>query len=215
MKNPRILFSVFLLLFFLAAPAAAHKVRIFAYGEGNKIVGETEFSGGRNPKNAEILVLNQADGKLVASCRTDENGNFSLPIPDQARRHHLNLKLVVKAGEGHRGEWLLNAEDYLDTSRPDSEVVADETLADRTPVEASAKAAATAGQPQGHTASPTLSAREIRQIVEQAVDKKIGPLKRILLENQDKGPSLRDIMGGIGYLIGLAGIVAYCKARKK
>ena len=199
-----------LLLLFLAGPAAAHKVRIFAYGEGGRIIGETEFSGGRKPKNAEVVVINQADGQILTTCRTDENGNFSLPIPPEARQKHLNLKLIVKAGEGHRGEWLLNAEDYLDDSA-DSEVVPEETLADRQPAGQTAKTAAPANAEKVVTLDP----EKIRRIVEQAVDKKIAPLKRILLENQDQGPTIQDIMGGIGYLIGLAGIAAYFKSKKK
>ena len=212
MKNTTTLTCCLLLLLFLAAPAAAHKVRIFAYGEGGKIVGETEFSGGRRPKNAKVLVLNQADGKVITTCRTDENGNFSLPIPEPARRRHLNLELIVKAGEGHQGKWLLNAEDYLEEN-PENEVVPQETLADRQPAGKPSPTATAANPP---AASPTvISAHDIRKIVEDAVDKKIGPLKRILLENQDRGPTIQDIIGGIGYIIGLAGIAAYFKARKK
>ena len=212
-KFPAFIFCLFLLLF-LAGPAAAHKVRIFAYSESGKIVGETEFSGGRTPKNAEIVVMNQADGKVLATCRTDENGNFSLKIPEAARKGHLNLKLVVKDGEGHQGEWLLNAEDYLNDSA-DDEVVPDETLADRQPATASpSPSAAAAGHP-ATTGNMTITPEALKKIVEQAVDRKIAPLKRILLENQDKGPTIQDIMGGIGYLIGLAGIAAYFKSKKK
>jgi nickel transport protein len=214
MKNftPSLLFLLVLTLAFQSRPAAAHKVRIFAYGEGDKIVGETAFSGGRHPQNAEILVTNNADGKVLASCRTDEQGNFSLPIPAAARRSRLDLKLILKAGEGHQGTWLLEARDYLDDS-PATTAAAPPVA----PQPAAAPATATPPAPLPASIRPNpptgIDPEQLRQIVDQELDRKLAPLKRILLENQDQGPSLQEILGGIGYLLGLAGIAAYFKSK--
>ena len=54
----------------------------------------------------------------------------------------------------------------------------------------------------------------IRRVVEEVLDKKLSPLKRMLVESKNQGPSLQDILGGIGYIFGLAGIITYFKSRK-
>ena len=56
---------------------------------------------------------------------------------------------------------------------------------------------------------------ELNQLLETTIDKKLAPIKRTLAENSDKGPSLQDILGGIGYILGLAGIAAYVQSLKK
>jgi nickel transport protein len=47
------------------------------------------------------------------------------------------------------------------------------------------------------------------------LDKKLAPVKEMILKSQEQKPRLQDIMGGVGYIIGLAGIVAYMSSRKK
>ncbi len=207
----RTLAGLLLALLLTASPAAAHKVRIFAYGEGNRIVGETAYSGGRHPKNAEVLVTSRSDGKVLARCRTDEQGNFSLPIPEAARRGRLDLRLILKAGEGHQGEWLLEARDYLD----DSEVPAKQPEAPAATATTGTAPAAGAVPPPAATSPSSVSPVELQRVISQVLDHKLAPLKRILLENQDRGPTLQDILGGIGYLIGLAGIATYYKNRPR
>jgi len=45
------------------------------------------------------------------------------------------------------------------------------------------------------------------------VEEKVAPLRRILLDQQEKGPGMTEIFGGIGYLLGLAGLLAYARSR--
>ena len=198
--------STFCLLSFvfclLSTPAQAHKVRIFAYGEGNSIVGETAFSNGRAPKDSEIIVQNAASARPLLTCRTDDHGQFRFPIPEEARRGHLDLRIIINVGEGHRGEWLLEAEEYLGDGECESVSISDQ---ERVAVVAPAS-----------KARETISADEelIRRVVEEAMDKKLGPIKRMLAEGRNQGPSLQDILGGIGYILGLAGIIAYFRSKK-
>ena len=187
----------------LVTPALAHKVRIFAYGEGNTIVGETAFSGGRAPKDSEIIVQDASGGRTLFTCRTDDNGDFRFPIPEEARQDRLDLRIIINVGEGHRGEWLLAADEYLDDEQQD------ETVATSAPDKIAE--VARAGNP-----TRTISADQelIRRVVEQAMDKKLGPIKHMLVQSLDQGPRFQDILGGIGYLIGMAGIIAYFKSKK-
>ena len=55
----------------------------------------------------------------------------------------------------------------------------------------------------------------IQAAVEKALDKKMKPILKMLAENQNQGPTLKDIIGGIGYILGLMGIAAYFHYRRK
>lgn len=189
--------------FLISTPAAqAHNVRIFAYGEGTTIVGETAFSGGRAPKDSEIIVQDAASTKILLTCRTDNQGQFRFQIPQEARRNHLDLRIIINVGEGHRGEWLLAAEEYLGDG--EGEFV---STSDQESVAMIASA----------SMSTTFSSADedlIRRVLEEALDKKLSPIKRMLAQGRNQGPSLQDILGGIGYILGLAGIIAYFKSKK-
>lgn len=206
------------MFFLLPETASAHKVRVFAYGEGNTIVGESAFSGGRKAKNAEILVQDTAGDEQLFSCRTDEQGQFRFNIPDEARKTRMDLRIIVKAGDGHRGEWLLAAADYLEDVQE-----AIPTSPPRSVVESRADSAVSAaeeeeGRPAQNAAElSAVPLQQIQQLMEETLDKKLAPVKHILAQANDPGPTLQDILGGIGYIIGLAGIAAYFKAgqRKK
>ena len=184
----------FAILFIAPNTTFAHKVRVFAYGEGNTIVGETAFSGGRKPKNADIIVEDAASGKHLFSSRTDEQGQFRFTIPTEAQTKHLDLRIVVKAGDGHRGEWLLEAADCLSTATEPPLVPA--------PAPAS-----------GEEASIPL--QQMQQVMQETIDRELAPVKRMLAQSSEHGPTLQDILGGIGYILGLAGIAAYFKAQQK
>ena len=54
---------------------------------------------------------------------------------------------------------------------------------------------------------------EIESIVDAALDAKLSPIKRMLAEQTEAGPNLRDIIGGIGWIFGLIGVAAYFRRR--
>jgi nickel transport protein len=62
-----------------------------------------------------------------------------------------------------------------------------------------------------------ISESEIEAIVESAVDKKLQPVMRMLVKLQESSgkPGFTEIIGGIGYIIGILGIVAYFKAKRR
>lgn len=204
----------FAISFFLPNITLAHKVRVFAYGEGDDIVGETAFSGGRKPKNADIFVTDAASGKEVFTGQTDEEGAFRFAIPQEAREGKMDLQIVVKAGDGHRGEWPLAAADYLTGTE---ETTQEETAQ----VDATAPAAEEeAGTPESapesaQTANTGISLHQMEQMMEKVVDRKLAPVKHMLAQSEEHGPTLQDILGGIGYILGLAGVAAYFQAKNK
>ena len=62
---------------------------------------------------------------------------------------------------------------------------------------------------------PGPGADEIEQAVEKALDKKLKPVIKMLSESLDRGPTVSEILGGIGYILGLMGVGAYFHYRRK
>jgi nickel transport protein len=98
------------------------------------------------------------------------------------------LRLVLEAGTGHRAECLLGADEI-------------------------------AGIEEGPAPPPSPSQEDrdhIRQVVEEALDAKLKPITRALAKIQEgRGPGLTDVIGGIGYIVGIMGIIIYFKRQKR
>lgn len=182
-------------LLLLPLAAQAHKLSIFAWPEGSEIRGEVKFSGGRKAKNVQIAVQNAADHAVLAETASDENGAFRFALPDQAQQARPDLLIVANGGEGHRGEWLLEAADY----------------APARPVETAAPAASAQA---GSASTAGLNEQQIRRVIAEEMSKALSPIRQSLAEHLNPEPSLRDILGGLGWLIGLAGMAAWAQSRR-
>jgi nickel transport protein len=88
-------------------PALAHRVLVFAYTEGDTVHTESKFVPNTPVRQGKILVLEEKTGKVLLTGQTDDKGKFSFKIPPEAAAQKMNLKIVVEAAMGHRGEWLL------------------------------------------------------------------------------------------------------------
>jgi nickel transport protein len=186
------IFPLLLALFSVVAvnsSALAHKATIFAWVEGDTVLTESKFSGGKRVVNSEVRVFN-SKGEEILKGRTDDRGEFSFKIPEMT-----DLQIVLDAGMGHRAEWRIPEAEL----RGDVDVIPGSVK----PVESS---------PEG----PTLLGREeVKQIVEDSLDTKLRPIARRLAEMEEKGPSVTEILGGIGYIFGLMGVALYFKSRGK
>jgi nickel transport protein len=185
--------SLIVLLLCSSTPAFAHKVYLYAWVEGNTVYTESYFSGGVKVDNGLIQVFDPAGKKLLEG-HTNTKGEFSFTIPEKA-----DLRIVINAGMGHRGEYILKADDLGGT--PASET-GKEPAMDVTKTE---------------SPSPVqVNADEIRKIVEKSLDSRLRPIARSIARLQEeKGPGLTEIVGGIGYIFGTMGLLLYFKERKK
>jgi len=193
---------------FLAVDSAfAHKVTIFAWVEGDTVYTESKFSGGRKAKNAPVEVFDARGNKLLEG-KTDNNGEFSFKAPRKTE-----LKIVLLAGMGHKAEWTIHAEElegeiseYAEKSTPHEPAAAR--------LDKIHKAVSASGE--NASASPCLTSKDIEDAVENALDKKLKPvITKLNRLSHDHGPAASDIIGGIGYIIGLVGIGAYFNYRRK
>jgi hypothetical protein len=60
----------------------------------------------------------------------------------------------------------------------------------------------------------TTDSAELEALIGKVLDEKLAPIKQALANRDDGGPGLRDIIGGIGWIIGLMGLAAYLKYRR-
>ena len=206
------------LLLLFPTPGMAHRVNVFAWTEGGQVAVECGFSGGSNVRHGLITVFAATGAKLLEG-RTDEQGNFRFDAPPQGRQHGLRIR--VNAGEGHQNEWVLDAAELAATAQPTASEAAASAPSPASAVTAatqapSAPSAADSASPApvADGASAPLSPETVRQIVDTALEQKLAPLRRDLAQLRAQGPRLTEIVGGIGWLVGLAGLGLYFKGRR-
>ena len=176
-------------------PAMAHRSIIFAWVEGDRVFTESKFSGGKLVKGGEVIVYD-LEGKQLLKGKTDDKGEFSFEIPKKT-----SLKIVLMAGTGHRGEWTIPVSELEGVAGAQAhKTSSQETAREKTRKQAEVS---------------HLSSNEIRLTVEEALDKMLKPVMKILVELRENRPTFRDIFGGIGYILGLVGVAAYFNYRRK
>ncbi len=206
---PVILLFVILLRPF---PAAAHKLNVFAWSSGNEIQGEVMLSGGRKAKQVKIILENAASHAVLLETGTDEQGKFRFPLPEQAVQDKPDLLVVANAGEGHRGEWLLKASEYAGTAAAASQSIDQGDTTAPAAQEEETAAESSSGTVQQAAAADV---QTLRQIVAEELNKGLTPVRQALAESSEHKPSIQDILGGIGWIIGMAGLAAWMQSRRK
>ena len=174
---------------FLVFPAGAfaHRVTLFAWVEGDTVHTESKYPDGTRVREGLIRVLDR-EGRELLQGKTNERGEFSFPIP---RRE--DLRIVLEAGMGHRADWPLTREELGGAGPPPS-----------LPAPAQAPA----------TAPAAFSTAELEQALEKALDRKLAPVVKLLSELHEPRLRIADIVGGLGWIIGLAGLAAWMKQRR-
>ncbi len=214
------LLPMLVLILTLAMPqtAQAHRVNIFAWTEGDQVVAECGFNGGSKVKEGQIEVYDAATGAKLQQGRTDDQGVYRFAVPAEGKAH--GLRIVIKAGEGHQNEWRMDAAELAAVQAPAAPAgtsEAKDAAAEKTSPPVHAAPAATPGA-KGAAASPSgtvgVSSAELQNIVNAALDVKLGPIRRELAEMRVSRPGFSEIFGGIGWLVGLAGIALYFKGRR-
>jgi len=189
-----IVFIIFCSLF-VAGPCLAHKVRIFAWSEGNIIHTEAKFSGGKAAQNSTVTVIESSTGKELLHGKTDSQGLFQFPTPNTDSP---KLDIVISSGDGHKNSW---SYELAPSSGKTSVLPKKSVVASKENTESSTSA--------------LLSEQQLTTIMDSLLEAKLAPIRRQLAEQQEHTPSFQDILGGIGYILGLAGIAAYMKSKKK
>ncbi len=195
------IFCLLVCFILFSGTALAHKVTVFAWVEGNKVLGESKFSGGKRPQGSEVIVWDTQGNELLRT-KTDDNGEFSFALPKRTA-----MRIELLAGMGHKAEWTIALEDIPEDAVPAAGS------------DKSQGAAADAPPPPAKETAPSIDKAELEAIVQKAVEtslnKKITPLTKMVADLSEHGPGPSEIIGGIGYIFGLMGIFLYFKSRRK
>ncbi|WP_291303183.1 cobalamin biosynthesis protein CbiL [Desulfovibrio sp. MES5] len=219
------------LLLALQTPALAHRVNIFAWTEGPLVAVKCGFSGGNSVRNGEVTVYDAAGGEVLLTGRTDAEGLFRFDIPPKGREHGLRIR--INAGEGHQNEWQMEAAELAQapaaaSPAPHNAETTASTAAKNTGGHIAAPLAASTGQPDATkiSGSGPVSAVEVQAIVDAALeaqearfsallDSRLSPVRRQLAEMRTDEPGIREIVGGMGWFVGLAGLALYFRSRRR
>ncbi|MFO7495798.1 MAG: hypothetical protein R6X05_09235 [Desulfobacterales bacterium] len=180
-----------LLVLLTAGSAIGHKVTVFAWVEGDTVFTQSKFSGSRMVKNGRIVVTD-LQGALLLEGRTNDAGEFAFKIPRKTA-----LKIELEAGMGHEASWTLPLTEIDAAAAPASD------------------AAAGPPPPTSAAAPGGLSEAELAALLNRKLDEKLQPMARMLAQLSDPGPSLGEVLGGIGYIFGLMGVAAYVHFRRR
>jgi len=203
-----ILGLIFTMLWLLLLPVSisAHNVTVFAWVDGDTIHTQSKFSRGKRVKNAPIFVYDVKDILLLEG-KTDENGMFSFKIPQKTA-----LKIVLKASMGHLAVWKLPAEELGEAESK----IAVQPTGKKTPLVTHSDSAGIQKNVDAfESTGMSLGRREIEEIINASLDKKLRPITEMLADVMNHEPGFTEIMGGIGYILGLVGIALYFANRKR
>lgn len=200
----RSFFLALALVLLVQGTALAHRVNVFAFVQGGEIVVESWYSKSKKVRHGNIEVQDAQSGETLLTGMTDEQGLWRFPIPEQARSSGAGLRILLQAGEGHQNEWTVQASEFLDTPRPAESLPA-----------AQPGGAAAASSRTDEALLPALTRSDVEEVVSAVLDAKLAPIKRELLEQNQGGPGMREIFGGIGWIFGLVGVAAYFKSRPR
>lgn len=215
----------FIITCLLTTTAFAHRVNIFAWAEGTTIHTESFFSSGSKAQNSTVTATDKKTGKVIAKGITNSNGEWSFPLSADAIKSKDPIIVTLDAGQGHAGSWTLQAEDFADTAT--EQPASTNTIAPTTDtkVQASSQPSSrTIEQPsKQNTTTPaatvTLTKTELDTLIRTAVRQELIPIKaqvaKLNAQILQPATNMKDIFGGIGYILGLLGLAAFMQYRKK
>ncbi len=177
--------------------ASAHKMYVFAAVQGDRIEGEVYYQGGDPAPDAKIIVTGP-DGTTLNQAVADQEGRFRFEP-----RWNMDYRIVADAGFGHRAEYTVPA-DELPADLP---ALGADPSVDKPATKPSA--APSTDSPTPIHEPPSDLASEIAALSQQ-----ISALRRDL-ERWQARLRTQDVLGGIGYLLGLMGLGSYLLRNKK
>lgn len=209
-------------------PVSAHKVNVFAYVEGQRVVVEGYFSKDARAQDCLVQVLDE-QGKKLLEGKTDKKGMYHFNLADLPSFAG-GLKIVLEAGMGHKADYTLGAGDLPNSvkkqAEPEKPAQPEEPVQSQTQEKPSQQVTPQDTSPSvpamQETKGPVVDQAVLSAALEAALDKKLAPITRmlakqeqLLLEEKFGGPKMTDIIGGIGWIVGMVGIAGFFWGSKR
>jgi nickel transport protein len=181
------------------ATAHAHRLLLMAWIQEDRLMVETAFGSGQIGANMAITVQNAITGDVLLSGITDAQGLYEAALPATALERRAPLLVQATDGAGHLTEQTIAADELPALAIP---LAASPSLPELPDL------ASLPDHPSAQL-SPLL-----QQAIADAVRHEIAPLRREILALSQRGPGIPEIVGGIGWIVGLAGLGALLLRRK-
>jgi nickel transport protein len=197
------------LLGLVPASATAHGVNVFCWVKGDTVQCECSFSHDSPVREGRYEVRAEETGALLVNGTTDREGTFSFPVPEKARKRGWDLRVVCDAGSGHRSFWIVKSQEFSGGSQPpdSSASPASDQGKNRSPASAADGAP---GSPQPPTGD------RLQEMLRQTLAEELTPIRRELARmRKNRQGRVRDVLAGIGYILGFVGLALYFKSRGK
>ena len=182
----------------------AHALDLFVSTDGSLIEGMAYFSDGGRPRGAlaELFV----DGERVAASETDTDGRFTFELPAASA----DVRVSVDVGDGHRASWRLRPDQLPRGPLPEPVASADATAPQQ---QNAAPSHPGADADPARTTSNTELAAAIAEAVDERIAQQLAGLREELAIDARRR-RVSDVLGGIGYILGLMGLATYLLRRK-
>ncbi|MGC9110008.1 MAG: emp24/gp25L/p24 family protein [Caldimicrobium sp.] len=184
-----------ILLFFLNLEAFAHKINLFITQVEDRIEGEGFFADGSPCKNCEITVFDPSE-KEILKIKTDEKGKFSFSLPEKVER----VKIILSAGEGHIVEKTVTIKRESKEKKDISKIEADKKRESENNLLVDEKLKESFTELNSRIINLEAEVKALRE-------------EMLNLRKDMQKIAYRDIIGALGYLLGIFAIIYFIKKR--
>lgn len=194
-----------LLLFICVTHSYAHRINVFCYVEKTKIKCYSKFSTGSKVKKGSYKVY--ANDKLLFEGYGDDNGNFFYEIPKDLLDNPQDIKIECIAEMGHKNYWIIKKYEYSNISKQNEKI-------DQSSFNEDDLFQDNDNKNTNHNYTETnINIKDLENIIERIISREIAPIKMDISEMKEHKTDIRDILGGIGYILGIMGIILYFKSK--
>ncbi|MGC8966580.1 MAG: emp24/gp25L/p24 family protein [Caldimicrobium sp.] len=184
-----------ILLFLLNLEAFAHKINLFITQVEDRIEGEGFFADGSPCKNCEITVFDPSE-KEILKIKTDEKGKFSFSLPEKVER----VKIILSAGEGHIVEKTVTIKRESKEKKDISKIEADKKRERENNLLVDEKLKESFTELNSRIINLEAEVKALRE-------------EMLNLRKDMQKIAYRDIIGALGYLLGIFAIIYFIKKR--
>ena len=182
------------MLAIVAPESWAHKANVFAYVENDKIVAEGYFSGKAKAVDCAIQFFD-VNGSKIHEGKTDSNGIYSVKIADLPKISG-DVKVIISSSDGHKADFTIKSRDLNQSAAEAPSEIARDSAPNQNVI----------------AQSPMQDHIFLKKTIEDIVDARV---RKLLAEQKDKGPTVVEIIGGVGWIFGMVGMWAYFKPKKQ
>ena len=211
MKRSTALLAIFVLCLAMPGLALAHSVYVFAWVDGTQVCTESYYSP-KNMVRGGTVTMTDTSGNTLAQGLSGQDGVLCFALPSKAQA----LEFSVLAGAGHKGSFTLAEQALVAAMGNTAQASTTPAQKAHTSTGAQAETVLTAAFPDTAQAPPASPSEAlIRAIVQEELRKQLSPMRQYLAEKLEAtGPGIRDIVGGIGWLVGLGALGFWYSQRR-